>query len=105
MTNQSKSSLSEILEKINAGKAALEQNEIDDLFANLSIEINRTVKENFLNEAEESQNWLNILNGLFESELANSFMKSIDKELFFSFGSYLDFIFRKSKFNYKLYNS
>lgn len=89
MTNQSKSSLSEILEKINAGKAALEQNEIDDLFANLSIEINRTVKENFLNEAEESRNWLNILNGLFESELANSFMKSIDKELFFSFGNYL----------------
>ena len=89
MTNQSKSSLSEILEKINAGKAALEQNEIDDLFANLSIEINRTVKENFLNEAEESKNWLNILNGLFESELANSFMKSIDKELFFSFGNYL----------------
>lgn len=89
MNNQLKSSLTEILGKINSGKAALEQNEIDDLFANLSIEINRVCKENSLTDAEESKAFLNILSGLFESELANDFMVMFDKDLFYQLGENL----------------
>jgi long-subunit acyl-CoA synthetase (AMP-forming)/predicted GNAT family acetyltransferase len=102
MNNFSNASLTEILDKINAGKAALEQNETDDLFANLSIEINRTIKENFLNEDEEGKNWVSILNGLFETELANSFMKTIDKDLFFTFGEYLLKCFENKNKNIEL---
>lgn len=122
MNSQIKSSLSEILEKINAGKAALEQNEIEDLLANFSIEINRLINNNVLANEDDSKIFSNILNGLFESDLANAFMSYADKQLFFQLGvnllnqsddkneqlkstihNYLN-LFRNSAFLQKIYN-
>lgn len=89
MSNQSNSSLSELNEKLLAGKAALEQSEIDDLIINLRIELNRAISDNHLNSQSEVEIWQNIFNGLISSELANPFIESIDKDLFYSFGEYL----------------
>jgi long-chain acyl-CoA synthetase len=89
MSKHTKSSLLEIQDKINAGKASLEQNEIDDLIVNLSIEINNIIKENALTNRDESEICLNIFNGLFDAEMANSFMQTVDKQLFYQFGEYL----------------
>ncbi|MDP2364561.1 MAG: AMP-binding protein, partial [Ignavibacteria bacterium] len=89
MSNQTNSSLTELNDKLLAGKAALEQSEIDDLLINLRIELSRAVSEKHLNSDVEVEIWQNIFNGLFSSELANPFMVSMDKDLFFSFGEYL----------------
>ena len=67
----------------------LEKSEVEDLLINLRIELSRAVKENLLESEIEAENWQNIFNGLFSSELANSFMENMDKDLFFSFGEYL----------------
>ncbi|MCK7526572.1 MAG: hypothetical protein MZV64_57770 [Ignavibacteriales bacterium] len=45
MSNQPNSSLTEISDKLLAGKASLEQSEIDDLLVNLRIELSRAVIE------------------------------------------------------------
>ena len=89
MSNQHNSSLAELNDKLLAGKAALETNEIEDLLINLRIELSRAVKENLLESEIEAENWQNIFPGLFSSELANSFMENMDKDLLFSFGEYL----------------
>jgi len=89
MSNQSNSSLTELNDKLLAGKAALEKNEIEDLLLNLRIELSRAVNENFLEFEIEAESWQNIFNGLFSSELANPFMENMDKDLFFTFGEYL----------------
>ena len=44
MSNQSSSSLTELNEKLLAGKASLENNEIEELLINLRIELRRAVK-------------------------------------------------------------
>jgi len=89
MSIQKKSALLQILDKINAGKVSLEQNEIDDLFVNLSIEVNRVIKENTLKDVKESAVFSQILSGLFDSEFANDFMQTIDKDLFYQLGENL----------------
>lgn len=89
MSEQLNSSLAELNDKLLAGKAALEQSEIDDLLVNLKIELNRAVSSNNLWYYVETDLWLNILNGLTSSELANAFMENMDKDLFFSFGDKL----------------
>lgn len=89
MSEQLYSSLAELNDKLLAGKAALEQSEIDDLLVNLKIELNRAVSSNNLWYDVETDLWLNILNGLTSSELANAFMENMDKDLFFSFGDKL----------------
>jgi long-chain acyl-CoA synthetase len=122
MINQSNSSLTELNDKLLAGKAALENNEVEDLLINLRIELSRSVKENLLESEIEAESWKNIFTGLFSSELANPFMESMDKDLFFSFGDYLTSfsnqsdekivsithnylnIFRNSCFLQKIYN-
>ena len=89
MNNQSNSSLTELNDKLLAGKAALEQSEIDDLIINLRIELSRAVKGNQLANEPDAEQWQNILDGLFSSELAAPFMENMDKDLFFGFGEYL----------------
>ena len=89
MKNESNSSLTELNDKLLAGKASLEQSEIDDLIINLHIELNRAISDNHLNSQSEVEIWQNIFNGLISSELANPFIESIDKDLFYSFGEYL----------------
>ena len=97
MSNQSNSSLAELNEKLLAGKAALEQGEIDDLIINLRIEFNRVVNSNQLTNEQNAEHWQNIFNGLFSSEIANPFMENMDKDLFFSFGEYLASILNPSE--------
>ena len=89
MTNKPNSSLIELSDKLLAGKAALEQSEIDDLIINLRIELSRAVSNNQLADKPEAESWQNIFNGLFSSEIANTFIESMDKDLFFEFGEYL----------------
>jgi hypothetical protein len=122
MSNVSNSSLTELNDKLLAGKAALETIEIEDLLINLRIELSRAVKENLFESEIEAESWKNIFMGLFSSELANPFMESMDKDLFFSFGEYLTSfsshsnektvsithnylnLFRNSTFLQKIYN-
>jgi len=85
----SNSSLTELNDKLLAGKAALEQNEIDDLLINLRIGLNRAVSEKHFASEVEIENWKSIFDGLFSSELANPFMENMDKDLFYSLGEYL----------------
>ncbi len=85
----SNSSLTELNDKLLAGKAALEQNEIDDLLINLRIGLNRAVSEKHFASEVEIENWKSIFDGLFSSELANPFMENMDKDLFYSFGESL----------------
>ena len=48
MSNQSNSSLAELNDKLLAGKASLEQSEIDDLIINLRIELSRALSNSQL---------------------------------------------------------
>ncbi len=89
MSNQQNSSLAELNDKLLAGKAALENSEIEDLLINLRIEFSSAVSNEHLNSEVETELWLNIFNGLFSSELANPFMENMNKDLFFAFGEYL----------------
>lgn len=89
MTTQSNSSLTELNDKLLAGKASLEQREIDDLIINLRIGLNRAVSEKHFASEVEIENWKSIFDGLFSSELANPFMENMDKDLFYSFGESL----------------
>ena len=89
MNDISNSSLIEINDKLQAGKAALEQSEIDDLIINLRIELSRSVSGNQLINEQNAEQWQSVFEGLFSSELANPFMESMDKDLFFTFGEYL----------------
>jgi len=89
MSNQTISSLPEINEKLLAGKAALENNEAEDLIINLRMEFSRLVSEKQIGNNTDTAMWLNILEGLFSSGLEGLFMEKIETELFFSFGEYL----------------
>lgn len=89
MNDQPISSLKELNDKLLAGKAALEQSEIDDLIINLRIELIRAVSTNQLANVQDVEHWQNIFSGLFSSELADPFMENMDKDLFFVFGEYL----------------
>ncbi|MCU0345060.1 MAG: AMP-binding protein, partial [Ignavibacterium sp.] len=89
MNNQYNSSLTELNDKLLAGKVTLEQREIDDLIINLRIELGRAVSSNQLTNKQDTEQWNNILNGLFTSELSNPFMENMDKHMFFAFGEYL----------------
>ena len=97
MSNQPNSSLTELNDKLLAGKAALEQSEIDDLIINLRIELSRAINSKQLSNEQDAEHWQNIFNGLFSSELANPFMENMDKDLFFSFGEYLASILSPSE--------
>lgn len=96
MSNQSNSSLTELNDKLLAGKAALEQSEIDDLIINLRIELSQVVNNNQLASEQDAELWQNIFDGLFSSELATQFMESMDKDLFFGFGEYLTLLSNSS---------
>jgi len=89
MSNQSNSLLTELNDKLLAGKAALEQSEIDDLIINLRIELSRALSGNQLVNEQDLEYWQNIFNGLLSSELATPFMENMDKDLFFGFGEHL----------------
>ncbi len=89
MSNQSVSSLAEIKDKLSAGKAALENTEVEDLILDLQMEFGRAVSEKHFGNITETETWQNILEGLSGSGLAGLFMEKIEKELFFSFGEYL----------------
>jgi len=97
MSNQSNTSLAELNEKLLAGKAALEQGEIDDLIINLRIELSRAVSGKQLSNEQDAEHWRNIFDGLYSSELANPFMENMEKDLFFSFGEYLASILNPSE--------
>lgn len=90
MSEQINSALNELNEKLLAGKASLEVNEINDLIVNLQIELNRSIKDKQLGEESALSVWESIFNGLFSSELADLFMENVDKELFFAFGEYIN---------------
>ena len=96
MSNQSNSSLAELNDKLLAGKASLEQSEIDDLIINLRIELSRALSNSQLANEQDVKYWQNIFNGLFSSELANPFMENMDKDLFFGFGEYLTSLSKQS---------
>ncbi|MCK7522585.1 MAG: hypothetical protein MZV64_35330 [Ignavibacteriales bacterium] len=85
MNNQPKPSLTEINDKLLAGKVTLEQSEIDDLIINLRIELGRAVSGNQLIKEQDVEQWNNIFSGLFTGELSNPFMENMDKDLFFCF--------------------
>ena len=89
MKTQSNSSLTELNDKLLAGKASLEQREIDDLLINLRIELSRLVSDKHFTSEVKTESWQNIFNGLFSSELANPFMENMDKDLFYSLGQEL----------------
>ncbi len=92
------SSLTEIRDKVFAGKASLEKNEVVDLINNLQIELSRATKEDHLNFQTELKQWEDIFSSLFSAEIADEFMSAVDKELFFSFGKYLNSLnFRENR--------
>ena len=84
------SSLTVIRDKVFAGKASLEKNEVGDLINNLQIDLNHAIKEDHLNSQTELKQWEDIFSSLFSSEIAEEFMSVVDKELFYSFGEYLN---------------
>ncbi len=88
MTDQTKTILIELNDKLQAGKASLETNEINDLLVNLRIELSRAISKKHLNDEDKAEHWLNIFNALFSSELDNPFMEEMDKDLFFELGEY-----------------
>lgn len=77
-------SLKELNEKLLAGKASLEQHEIDDLLNNLMIELNNAIENNNLNLPEFSEVWQSILKGLTDGGISDDFMNNMDKDLFLS---------------------
>lgn len=89
MIDQKNSSIPELKDKLLAGSASLEANEIENLIINLKIELSQLVEKQQLNNSNLQEIWENIFNGLFSSELANSFMEEMDKDLFFALGEYL----------------
>lgn len=89
MSNLPKSSLTDLNEKLLAGKAALEENEIPDLLDNIKIEMSRAISDNQFQSESNCEFWLSIFSALLSNELADSFMAKMDKELFFNFGIYL----------------
>ncbi len=89
MSSQPISSLTEINDKLLAGKAALEKTEIQDLIQELQAEFSRVVREKQFKSNSETSVWLNIMEGIFSSGLAGLFMEKIEKDTFFSFGEYL----------------
>jgi long-subunit acyl-CoA synthetase (AMP-forming)/predicted GNAT family acetyltransferase len=89
MNSQNKSPLTELNEKLLAGKASLEKNEISELLINLQIELGRTISSSKSDFEINLNNWQNIFTGIFNGELVNPFMEDMDKNLFFSFGEYL----------------
>ncbi len=96
MSNQPNSSLTELNDKLLAGKASLEQSEIDDLIINLRIEFSQVAINNQSASDQTVELWQNIFDGLFSSELATPFMENMDKDLFFGFGEYLTSLSNKS---------
>ncbi len=88
--------ITELNDKLLAGKASLEQSEIDDLIINLRIELSRALSNSQLANEQDVEYWQNIFNGLFSSELANPFMENMDKDLFFGFGEYLTSLSKQS---------
>lgn len=84
------SSLTEIYERVSAGKAALEKNEISDLIANIQIELNTAIKNDQLNSDTELNLWADVFESLISAEVANELMEEMNKELFYSFGEYLN---------------
>lgn len=89
MNNQSLSSLTGLKEKLLAGKASLEQYEIDDLVNNILIELSLVIKSSDLNQPEISETWQSILDSLTAGGISENFMSNMDKDLFFAFGEYL----------------
>ena len=86
MINQTNASLTELNDKLLAGKAALEQSEIDDLLVNLKIELSRAVSDKDFALERESENWQKVFESLVNSELANPFMEEMEKDLFYTVG-------------------
>lgn len=84
------SSLTEIREKVSAGRATLEKKEITDLIANIQIQLNYAIKNNHLNQSNELELWTEIFESLLTAEISNELMVEMDKELFYSFGEYLN---------------
>lgn len=84
------SSLTEIRDKVFAGKAALEKNEAAALIDNIQIELSLAVSKDHLNSENELNQWADIFASLFSAEIAEELMSSVDKDLFYSFGEYLN---------------
>jgi long-chain acyl-CoA synthetase len=84
------SSLTEIRDKVLAGRSALEKNEVEDLINNLQIELNRAIADNHLNSEKPQKQWEEIFSSLFSAEFAEDLMTAVDKDLFYSFGEYLN---------------
>ncbi len=89
MNNQTTSSLSDINDKLLAGKAALENTEAETLILDLQVEFGRAVTDKHFSIKAETDMWVNILEGLFSSGFADLFMEKIEKDSFFAFGEYL----------------
>jgi long-subunit acyl-CoA synthetase (AMP-forming)/predicted GNAT family acetyltransferase len=85
-----KSSLTEIRDKVLAGRSALEQNEAEDLIKNLRTELSRAIKEQRFNFQLDLNEWADIFTSLFDAEIAEELMLKVDKDLFFTFGEYLN---------------
>jgi long-chain acyl-CoA synthetase len=84
------SSLTEIRDKVLAGRSALEKNEVEDLINNLQIELNRAITGNHLNSEKPQKQWEEIFSSLFSAEFAEDLMTAVDKDLFYAFGEYLN---------------
>lgn len=84
------SSLTEIRDKVLAGRSALEKNEVEDLINNLQLELNRAIAENHLNSEKPQKQWEEIFSSLFSGEFAEDLMTAVDKDLFYAFGEYLN---------------
>ena len=84
------SSLTEIHNKVLAGKASLEKDEIADLIDNIQIELKLAITNNHLNLEDKLNKWSDIFNTLYGAEIADELMEKMDKDLFFSFGDYIN---------------
>lgn len=84
------SSLTEIRDKVLAGRSALEKNEVEDLINNLQIELNRAIVNDHLGSEKPQKQWEEIFSSLFSAEFAEDLMTAVDKDLFYAFGEYLN---------------
>lgn len=101
MSKSSAPELKELFEKLSAGKASLEANEIEDLFVNIKIELSNSIKNNLLSSAFFTEQWNHIFESLAYTDWADDFMNTIDTELFYSAGNYLLNIFNQDDINKK----
>jgi hypothetical protein len=88
--NVSNKTLTSIKEKLFAGKAAFESDELEKLCKQIENEMNSAIKNQSVCKNDEiSKEWLEIFESISIGDFADTLFSSLDKENFYDFGNHL----------------